>query len=111
MALGYSGNTSSLNYCDLVTLTLPDGRPAELIRRRTWRLLGRTRNWLQQKRWTSPEVRRAGQLLRLERLSEPGPRLLAFGQRHGRWGMVESFLLMQTAATSQSAEAECSCTV
>jgi len=90
---------------------LPDGQPAELIRRRTWRPLGRARNWLRQKRWTSPEVRKAGPLLRLERLGQSGPRLLAFGQRPGQWGIVESFLLMQTAATSQSAEAECSCTV
>jgi hypothetical protein len=93
-ALGYS--TESHGSHEVLSLRLPDGGIGELTRRRTWRWLGRSRDWLRQKRWTSPEVRQAGHLLRLERLGEAGPRLLAFGQRFVRFGIVESFLLAET---------------
>jgi hypothetical protein len=86
---------------EAISLTLPDGGPGALIRRRTRRLLGGVRDWLRQKRWTSPEVRQAGHLLRLERLGDR-PRLLAFGQRSGRFGFVASFLLTEKEINVQS---------
>jgi tRNA A-37 threonylcarbamoyl transferase component Bud32 len=94
-AIGYAAQSARQHSVEAISLTLPDGGPGALIRRRTRRLLGGARDWLRQKRWTSPEVRQAGHLLHLERLGECGPRLLAFGQRSGRFGFVESFLLME----------------
>jgi tRNA A-37 threonylcarbamoyl transferase component Bud32 len=102
-ALGYAEQSVRRPGMQAVSLTLPDGRTGELIRRRTRLLFGNVRAWLSQKRWTSPEVRRAGHLLRLERLGESGPRLLAFGQRSGRFGFVESFLLAQNSPAPQAA--------
>jgi tRNA A-37 threonylcarbamoyl transferase component Bud32 len=65
---------------------------AHLTSRTTKRRLGQVHDWLRQRRWTSPEVHAAADLLRRERLGED-PRLLAFGQRQVSWGVVQSFLL------------------
>ena len=69
------------------------GESADLTRRRTrsWsqvlsRLAGRHRP-------SSREVREAGYLFRLGRLGLRVPRVLAFGQRAGSFGRLESFLL------------------
>lgn len=42
---------------------------------------------------SSPELRHAGMLFRLERLGLPAPRVLAFGQRFRSFGQMESFVL------------------
>jgi Lipopolysaccharide kinase (Kdo/WaaP) family len=60
-------------------------------RQRSWslilsRIAGRHRP-------SSPELRHAGFLFRLERLGLPVPRVLAFGQRFGPLGRLESFIL------------------
>ncbi|HEV3142942.1 MAG TPA: lipopolysaccharide kinase InaA family protein, partial [Gemmataceae bacterium] len=101
-ALGYGAESGRSPGYEAMSLHLPDNAVGELVRRRTWRLLGRSRDWLRQKRWTSPEVRQAGHLLRLERVGERGPSLLAFGQRCGPFGVVESFLLTEKEMKDQS---------
>ncbi len=75
---------------------------AELTRRRqrSWslllsRLTGRLRP-------SSPELRHAGFLFRLERLGLPVARVLAFGQRFGPQGGLESFILRSRSESSQS---------
>ncbi|HEV8062375.1 MAG TPA: lipopolysaccharide kinase InaA family protein [Gemmataceae bacterium] len=75
---------------------------AELTRRRqqSWSLLlskltGRLRP-------SSPELRHAGFLFRLERLGLPVARVLAFGQRSGGQGKLESFILRSRSENSQS---------
>ncbi|HLW68796.1 MAG TPA: lipopolysaccharide kinase InaA family protein, partial [Gemmataceae bacterium] len=100
LALGYPERRRPGS--ESVSLTLPDGNVGELTRRRSLRLFGRCRDWLRQKRWTSPEVRQAGHLLRRERLGERGPMLLAFGQRPREFGVVESFVLTQKELNHQS---------
>jgi hypothetical protein len=72
-------------------------RPLALARRRAWPWLGRLVAWVRGKAWRSPEVRQAGVLFQRERRGLPTPRLLAFGQRHGPWGRVDSFLLTETS--------------
>ncbi len=75
---------------------------AELTRRRqqSWslllsRLTGRLRP-------SSPDLRHAGFLFRLERLGLPVARVLAFGQRPGSLGRLESFILRSRSERSQS---------
>jgi tRNA A-37 threonylcarbamoyl transferase component Bud32 len=109
-ALGYAIESAGRQSVEMISLTLPDGSDGELVRRRTWRLFGRARDRLRQRRWTSPEVHQAGHLLRLERLGKSGPRLLAFGQRFRRFGEVESFLLCEKKTTPKSARMPCSST-
>jgi hypothetical protein len=74
------------------TVELSNGGRAALTRRVTNRRWRGLLDILKSKRWMSPEVRTAADLLRRERLGEP-PRLLAFGQRMRTWGVVDSFVL------------------
>lgn len=55
--------------------------------------------------FVSPEQRLAALLLRLERHAVGAPRVLALGQRRGRRGRVESFLLTQPPADAVSLSA------
>jgi tRNA A-37 threonylcarbamoyl transferase component Bud32 len=73
-------------------IELGDGRTASLSVRRTVRKVGPVADWLKGRRWLAPECREAAQLLREERLGQP-ERLLAFGQRRVKWGVVDSFIL------------------
>ena len=62
-------------------VTLPDGRPAVLVRGRSVAPLGRLRVWLRGRPWRSPGVTLGRVLFHLERYGVPAPRLYAFGQR------------------------------
>jgi tRNA A-37 threonylcarbamoyl transferase component Bud32 len=84
---------------DNARIELSNGQTAILTCRTTKRRLGQVRDMIRQRRWTSPEVRAAADLLRRERLGEV-PRLLAFGQRQRDWGVVQSFLLALEEAKS-----------
>ncbi len=75
-----------------MTVELAGGRRAALTRRATRRRWRGLLDVLKSKRWMSPEVRTAADLLRLERLGA-SPRLLAFGQRLRTRGTIDSFVL------------------
>jgi tRNA A-37 threonylcarbamoyl transferase component Bud32 len=72
---------------------LPDGRPAHLIRFRTFAPLGRLVARIRGKAWRSPGATAGRVLFHLERYGIPSPRLLAFGQRLTGPCSVESFVL------------------
>jgi tRNA A-37 threonylcarbamoyl transferase component Bud32 len=78
-----------------VELPIAPPRPGRLVRRRVNRPLWRLWSLLGGKAFVSPEVRRAGTLVRLERYGIRTPRLLAFGQRSDRWGHTEALLLTE----------------
>ncbi len=78
-------------------LPLPGWRQARLERRAGWSLLALLSRLLSRPRWLSPETRRAGLLLRLERHGIIGPNVLAMGQVIRRSGWVDSFLLTEPA--------------
>jgi hypothetical protein len=84
-------------------VSLPAGRYGLLLRRRQWRPWAFLWSWCRQKSLVSPEVRRAGKLLRNRDVagspSTPGNRLLAFGQRPLGLGRIESFLLTEVAVS------------
>jgi hypothetical protein len=80
------------------TVDIAEGRKALLVRRRERCSFGRLWSWLRSRRHTSPEIRQAGLLFRLQRYRIPGPRVLAFGQRLRFPGKVESFLLTECAS-------------
>jgi hypothetical protein len=77
------------------TVATPLAQQALLSRRRNNRPLARTLAWIRGRAFTSPELRQAGLLFRLERYGIRTPRLLAFGQRLGFLGQVESFVLVE----------------
>jgi tRNA A-37 threonylcarbamoyl transferase component Bud32 len=77
------------------TVATPLAPQALLVRRRENRFLARARAWLRGRAFTAPELRQAGLVFRLQRYGIRTPRLLAFGQRLGPLGRVESFLLME----------------
>jgi hypothetical protein len=64
-----------------VAIHLPDGRPAQLIRGRSFEPVGRLTCRLRGKPWRSPGASLGRILFHLERHGIPAPRLLAFGQR------------------------------
>ncbi len=79
-------------------LILPGLPCALLVRRRSWRLLARLKSWLHGVPPSSPELRQAALLLRLQRHAVAAPRVLAMGQRPlGAWGF-DSFLLSEPVA-------------
>ena len=55
-------------------------------------------DWLRGRRFTSPELRQAALIFRLQRYGIRTPRLLAVGQRHVRPWRTESFLLVEPLA-------------
>jgi hypothetical protein len=77
------------------TVELPDNRPGLLVRRR--QKVGLLELWARFRRrpLSTPEVRQACNLFRLERCGIRTPRLLAFGQRQTARGTIESFLLTE----------------
>jgi tRNA A-37 threonylcarbamoyl transferase component Bud32 len=84
---------------------LPGGRKGLLVRRREdqplrWLWLG-----LRCRPLVSPELRRAGELFRLQRQGLPAPRLLAFGQRHAPPWRTESFLLTEIGSAEDGRSA------
>ncbi|QDU22455.1 lipopolysaccharide kinase InaA family protein [Urbifossiella limnaea] len=62
-------------------VTLPDGRPAELVTGTSFSPAARFRAWLRGRPWRSPGATLGRVLFHLERYGLPAPRLLAFGQR------------------------------
>jgi tRNA A-37 threonylcarbamoyl transferase component Bud32 len=62
-------------------VTLPEGRPAVLVRGRSVAPFGRLRAWFRGRPWRSPGATLGRVLFHLERYGVPAPRLLAFGQR------------------------------
>ena len=78
---------------DQVTLPIPFGGRARLVRRWVTRPLAALAGWLRGRPPTSPEVRCAGVLFRLQRHGLRTPELLAVGQRHAFPGRTASFLL------------------
>ncbi len=76
---------SVANASGSLELTLPDGRPAKLIRGRTFAPLARLVATLRGKTWRSPGVRLGRVLFHLQRYGLPAPQLYAFGQRSTEW--------------------------
>jgi tRNA A-37 threonylcarbamoyl transferase component Bud32 len=73
----------------------PGGRDGALVQRichRPWQWFC---DWVRGRRFTTPELRQAALLFRLERYGVRVPRLLAVGQRHLRPWWTESFLLTE----------------
>ncbi|HLJ91802.1 MAG TPA: lipopolysaccharide kinase InaA family protein [Gemmataceae bacterium] len=83
------------NWGTRTRVDLPTGRSALLIRRRRSSFLGYHWSLIRRQRPTSPELLRAGQILRLERYGIRTWKLLAFGQRAGVWPAIDSFLLIE----------------
>jgi tRNA A-37 threonylcarbamoyl transferase component Bud32 len=77
---------------------LPGGGQAVLVRRRERRPVAALWAWVRRRPMTSPELRQASILFRLQRHNIPTPRLLAVGQRHLFGGRTESFLLTEPPA-------------
>ncbi len=78
-----------------VSVPLPGGGTGVLVRRRQFRPLGWLLGLLRRRPPTSPELRQAGLLFRLQRYGVHTPRLLAVGQGPGRFGWTDSFLLVE----------------
>ncbi len=76
---------SVANASGSLELTLPDGRPARLIRGRTFAPLARFLATLRGKAWRSPGVRLGRVLFHLQRYGLPAPQLYAFGQSSSEW--------------------------
>jgi tRNA A-37 threonylcarbamoyl transferase component Bud32 len=72
---------------------LPGVGGALLVRRRVIRPLAGIWAWLRRRRLTSPELRRAREIFRLQRTGVGAEQLLAFGQRCPVPWRIESFLL------------------
>jgi hypothetical protein len=82
----------------LVTHTwvdIPNTKRALLVRRCARHPLGGLWAWSGRRPPSSPEVRRAGLIFRLESCGIHAPRLLAFGQRPVSSWLIESFLLIE----------------
>jgi len=77
-------------------VSLSQGEPACLTRRRSNRFIAWALTWFGARPLVAPEVRQAGLLFRLQRYGVRTPRLLAFGQRATRPWRMESFLLTET---------------
>lgn len=74
-------------------ISLADGRPAVLLRQRTFAPLGRLASKIRGRVWRSPGVTLGRVLFHLERYGIPAARLLAFGQRETSAWSAESFVL------------------
>jgi hypothetical protein len=75
--------------------TLPGGGLATLVRRWVNRPFCQFWDWLWHRPLTSPEIRQAGLIFRLQRYGIATPRLLAVGQRRSFPGPIASFLLTE----------------
>lgn len=83
---------------------VPGSAKAMLIRRSSDEMVRWLWSRLRRRHMTSPEVRQAGLLFRLQRYGVPTPRLLAFGQRHPLPWRTESFLLTDVPRSLALAE-------
>jgi hypothetical protein len=81
-------------------VTIPDGEQADLFLRTVRRPFAAFWSWLRGSRPTSPEIRQAGLIFRLQRFGVRTPRLLAVGQRPSVLGRAPSFLLTQKKSNS-----------
>jgi hypothetical protein len=80
---------------DSKVVVLSESRAVVLSRRQESRPLSLFLTRLLGRRWTSPEVRQAGLIFRLQRFGIKTPRLLAFGQAQRFPGKLRSFLLTE----------------
>lgn len=83
---------------DTRSLTLPDGRPAELVTGTTIAPFGRLAAWLRGRPWRSPGVTLGRVLFHLDRYGIPAPQLFAFGQRETGPASAEWFALHEPPA-------------
>jgi tRNA A-37 threonylcarbamoyl transferase component Bud32 len=79
--------------CTSTPIIYGDGELATLHRRLQGCWLRRCWSALRRKKLTSPELRQAATIFRLERFRVRGPRLLAVGQHYAGFGRMSSFLL------------------
>jgi tRNA A-37 threonylcarbamoyl transferase component Bud32 len=79
-------------------ITLPDGRPAELVTGTSFAPLTRLRAWARGRPWRSPGSTLGRVLFHLERYGVPAPRLYAFGQRLTGLASAEWFALYEPPA-------------
>jgi len=86
--------------CDpgTIRIQLPDGRPATLMRGRSFAPLARFRAFLRGKPWRSPGVKLGRDLFQKQRYGLPAPRLYAFGQRRTGRCSAEWFALYESDA-------------
>jgi tRNA A-37 threonylcarbamoyl transferase component Bud32 len=96
--------TSSLsrNERACATVALPHGGQGFFIRRRRDRFVAWLAAWFGGRPVSTPEVRQAGLLFRLQRYGVSTARLLAFGQRQVSPWRIESFLLTEPPSGSRS---------
>jgi tRNA A-37 threonylcarbamoyl transferase component Bud32 len=78
-----------------LTIELPDGRPAVLLRGRSIAPLARLQAWLRGRPWRSPGATLGRILFHLERYGIAAPRLFAFGQRQTGPVSAEWFALYE----------------
>lgn len=88
-----------------LSIRLPDGRSACLVRGRSRDPIGRLRAWLRGRSWRSPAATLGRLLFHLERHHVPAPRLLAFGQKLTGVTTAEWFVL-HTEPCRSSVQAE-----
>jgi len=83
-----------------LSIRLPDGRAAHLMRGRSFDPIGRLIHWLRGKSWRSPGATMGRILFHLDRHGVPAPQLLAFGQRLTGFASAEWFVLHTPPAPS-----------
>jgi hypothetical protein len=97
-----SAGLLSRNKYACATVPLPRGGQGFFIRRRRDRFLAWLAAWFGGRPVSTPEVRQAGLLFRLQRYGVSTARLLAFGQRQVSPWRIESFLLTESLLGSPS---------
>jgi tRNA A-37 threonylcarbamoyl transferase component Bud32 len=80
------------------TIKLSDGRPAVLVRGRSFTPLGRCVASVRGRSWRSPGATLGRVLFHLQRYGVPAPRLFAFGQRETGRASAEWFALYEPPA-------------
>jgi tRNA A-37 threonylcarbamoyl transferase component Bud32 len=95
-SLGFSSLDYRPNGLERKEIEFGAGYSATLTCRQENRPISWLKDQLLGRKWTSPEVRQAGLLFRLQRLGILTPRLLAFGQTNRALGTVNSFILTES---------------
>lgn len=79
-------------------IRLADGRPADLLRGKSFAPVGRFVSWLRNRPWRSPGATIGRILFHLQRYGIPAPRLFAFGQRETGRAAADWFGLYEPPA-------------
>lgn len=87
-----------------ISIRLPDGRPAELVRGQSFAPFARLASYLRGKPWRSPGVTFGRVLFHLQRYGIPAPQLYAFGQRETSRASAEWFALYEPPAGTPLAD-------